>query len=142
MNTSPAHTRKVYILTSAWHIGDLSVRPENRVTVFVGPPAAVIGHFVPCAPGAEWVLSWLKTEGASVRAGERIAELRNVGGERRIPLPSPVGGVLAEIRARRGIVPPRSVVAVINARIRRKLDQPSLAAGDHPGLHDFLEFRG
>lgn len=132
---------KVYILTSAWHIGDLSVRPEDRMTVFVGPAEANIDAFAQSAPGSEWVLDWLKAEGASVKAGETIAELRSANGLGTIPLPSPVDGVLAEIRAKRGIVPPRSVVAVINAESRVG---PALQSGNvwvPEALHDFIEFR-
>ena len=111
---NPRPPRKIYILTSAWHIGDLSVLPEDQVTVFVGPAEAVIDDLAYSAPGSEWVLDWLKTEGDIVRAGEPVAELRSVNGLGTIPLPSPVDGVLAEIRAKRGVVAPRSIVAVID----------------------------
>lgn len=114
-NECPDAGRKVYIMTSAWHIGDLSVLPEEQITVFVGPAEAVIDDLARCAPGGEWVLDWLKAEGDKVCAGEPIAQLRSMNGAGTIPLSSPVDGVLAEIRARRGVVPARSVVAVVAA---------------------------
>ena len=134
-------TPKVYITASAWHIGDLSAPPEKRVTVFVGPAESMIDQLAQSAPGSEWVLDWLKHEGESVRAGEPLAELRSINGLGMIPLRSPVDGVLAEIRAKRGAVPPRSVVAVVSCSepFRRELDEadaPTVMA-----VHDLHELR-
>jgi len=64
-------------------------------------------------PGGEWVLDWLKNEGDTVTAGEPLAELRGLC--ETIPLASPVNGVLAEIVAKEGVVPSRSVVAFVQA---------------------------
>lgn len=143
--------RRLYIMTSAWHLDDFGMPPEERRSIFVGPAEALIDDLASAAFGSEWVLDWLKTEGDSVRAGESVATLRSLNGLRTTALPSPADGVLVEIRATRGAVPPRSVMAVIDVRERRPAflnnvqeQSPALPDDDvwvPDVLHDFIEFR-
>ena len=66
------------------------------------------------------MLDWLKHEGDTVRVGEPLAKLRGHGCPE--TLPSPVDGVLVEIRATRGVVRPGSVVGLVE-------NQPKVAVG-------------
>jgi hypothetical protein len=49
--------------------------------------------------------------------------------------------VFAEIRAKRGIVPARSVLAVINAEIDRGWDPTAHGFSNPEIINDFIEFR-
>ena len=62
---------------------------------------------------AEGTLSkWLKQVGDPVKRDEPIFEISTDKVDAEIP--APTNGVLAEIRAKRGVVAPRSIVAVID----------------------------
>ena len=88
---------------------------DPNTVVLVGPVGIdeAIAVWGGVEAGGEWVLDWLKHEGDTVRAGELLAELRGHGCPE--TLPSPVDGVLKEIVAKQGVVPPRSVVAFVQA---------------------------
>jgi type II secretory ATPase GspE/PulE/Tfp pilus assembly ATPase PilB-like protein len=96
-------------------LSDLSYVGKEDITVLVGPAEDVIDALARTEPGGEWVLDWLKQEGDSVTVGEPLAELRFMSGDGTVALRSPVNGVLAEIVAKKGVVPSRSVVAFVQA---------------------------